>query len=183
MQKEQKNIYFEVKNVQEDGTFQGMASTFDREPDSYGDVVAKGAFQKSLMAGGRNRNGQIPMHLNHDSSKIPGIWEQVYETEQGLSVSGRLAIKTNLGRDVYELLKIGAKLSLSIGYSVVDFSYDRLTKIRTLKEVELFEISIVSTPAKITASIDSFKNHSNLSFGEQILQACKELNRNTWPTN
>ena len=30
-----------------DGIVEGYASTFDREPDSYGDVVAKGAFEDS----------------------------------------------------------------------------------------------------------------------------------------
>lgn len=38
---------FDVK-VDENGMISGYASTWTREPDSYGDVVAKGAFAEDI---------------------------------------------------------------------------------------------------------------------------------------
>ena len=39
-----------VPEVTDGGSVRGYASTWDREPDSYGDVVAKGAFADTLRA-------------------------------------------------------------------------------------------------------------------------------------
>lgn len=41
-----KTISIDVKA--EAGTITGYASTWTREPDSYGDVVAKGAFEENI---------------------------------------------------------------------------------------------------------------------------------------
>lgn len=39
-----KDFALSVKGTEEDGTFEGYASTFGGAPDSYGDVIAPGAF-------------------------------------------------------------------------------------------------------------------------------------------
>lgn len=157
------NISLEVKteDIKSDGTFKGYGSLFDKSPDSYGDVVARGAFTETLAQGGRNKTG-IAMLWQHRSDQIPGVWTSLAEDKRGLKVEGKLALKTQLGNDVYEIMKLSAeagtfKLGLSIGYDPIDFEIDPKTKIRTLKEVSLWEISIVSFPAKIGAGIESIK--------------------------
>ena len=48
---------YELKTQgQEEGFFSGFGSTFDNIPDSYNDIVMKGAFKKTLEKGGRNGN-------------------------------------------------------------------------------------------------------------------------------
>lgn len=147
---------FEVKSLSEDGTFDGYGSTFGGEPDSYGDVIAKGAFSKSLAKGGRNGNG-IAMLWQHNSDQPIGIWPSISEDSRGLAVQGKIAINTSLGKDAYTLLKMGAIKGLSIGYNTVDYEYNTESKIRTLKEVDLWEISLVTFPANTNATITGIK--------------------------
>lgn len=161
------DVPFEVKesDIKEDGSFSGHASLFDQVPDAHRDLVARGAFKDSLAEGGRNKSG-IPMLWQHRSDKLPGVWLSLMEDTKGLMVKGQLALETQLGRDVYEIMLLGAKagtfkFGLSIGYDPKDFSYhtpkgqDR--KVRTLKKVDLWEISIVTFPAKIGANITDVK--------------------------
>ena len=46
---ERKNIPFEIKAIEEDGSFIAYGSTFGNE-DLGGDVVVKGAFKKSIQS-------------------------------------------------------------------------------------------------------------------------------------
>lgn len=147
---------FEVKQLAEDGTFSGYGSTFGGEPDSYGDVIAKGAFSKSLAKGGRNGTG-IAMLWQHNSDQPIGVWPSISEDSKGLAVEGKLAVDTALGKDAYTLLKMGAIKGLSIGYNTIDFEYNTESKIRTLKEIELWEISLVTFPANTNATITGIK--------------------------
>ena len=50
-------VPFQKDLVEEDGTFKGYGSVFGGKPDSYGDLIAQGAFKKSLEEGGRNGSG------------------------------------------------------------------------------------------------------------------------------
>ena len=46
---ERKTVKFEVKEVDEEaGVFTGYAATFSDRPDSWGDIIDKGAFKKTL---------------------------------------------------------------------------------------------------------------------------------------
>ena len=47
------SVGFEIKSedVNADGIFRGYGSTFGGAPDSYGDIMEKGAFKKSLESG------------------------------------------------------------------------------------------------------------------------------------
>lgn len=148
---------YEIKDISEEGIFTGYGSIFDNEPDSYGDIIEKGAFTKTLALRGRNRNG-IAMLYQHNSDRPIGIWNELMEDDVGLRVRGQLAIKTSYGHDTYELMKLGAIKGLSIGYRVKKEELDQDTNIRTLKEIELYEISPVTFPAKITATINNVKN-------------------------
>ena len=159
--KEFLDVPFEVKAVDEKGNFSGYGSLFTNEPDSGGDVIEKGAFNKSLNAGGRNKTG-IAMLWQHRPDSIPGVWTQIEEDAKGLRVRGKLALNTQLGKDIYEIMKLGMetgtfKLSLSIGYDAIDFDRDPKTRIRTLKEVSLWEISLVTFGMRLGATVEAVK--------------------------
>jgi HK97 family phage prohead protease len=148
---------YNVKEITEEGVFMGYASIFDDEPDSYDDIIEKGSFAKTLLNQGRNKNG-IAMLYQHDHCMPIGVWDGIEEDNVGLKVTGKLAIKTTNGKDVYELMKMGAIKGLSIGYTVKREEIDNERGCRILKEIDLWEISPVTFPAKISATITNVKN-------------------------
>jgi HK97 family phage prohead protease len=81
----------------------------------------------------------------------------VREDSSGLAVEGRLAIRTQDGADAYELLKMGAVTGLSIGYRTVSSRMDASSRIRTLTDVDLYEVSLVTFPANDAARIHAVK--------------------------
>ena len=92
--------------------FAGYASLFGIA-DGAGDVVAPGAFAKSLRARGIERIRMLYQHFAHEPI---GVWEEIREDARGLYVRGRLTTDIERGRDVLALLKDGALNGLSIGF-------------------------------------------------------------------
>ena len=65
---EHKYKSFEIKS-DDAGTISGYFSTYDRIPDAYGDVVAKGAFAETISK--RKESGHpFPLCWNHDLDQI-----------------------------------------------------------------------------------------------------------------
>lgn len=143
-------------DVADDGSFSGYGSVFGNE-DSYGEVVAPGAFTDSLAqiaAKGR----PVPVLWQHMSSAPIGVYTQLKQDEQGLYVEGRL-LKDDVAqaREAYALLKAGAVSGLSIGYWVRKSSQDEVTGIVTLLAVDLVECSLVTFPANDDARVEAVK--------------------------
>lgn len=144
-------------DVADDGTFEGYGSVFGGDPDSYGEVVAKGAFVESL-AELRSKNRIVPVLWQHRSSEPIGVYDFLQEDSHGLKVKGRL-LKDDVAqaREAHALLKAGAVTGLSIGYWVRQASYDEKTGIRTLIKLDLVEVSLVTFPAKDDARVEAVK--------------------------
>jgi hypothetical protein len=147
----------ELKAVDDDeeGRFEGYASIFGNK-DLGGDVVQEGAFRKSL---GRRKPKQVKMLMQHKTDMPIGVYDKIKEDENGLKVEGRLALGTQLGKEAYELLKMGALDGLSIGYKADPKKqvYDERKRKRYLKEVDLMEISLVTFPMNPKAQITAVK--------------------------
>jgi HK97 family phage prohead protease len=122
--------------------FEGYASLFG-VPDGAGDVMAPGAFAKSLRT--RSIDG-IRMLYQHFAHEPIGVWEDIREDSRGLYVRGRLTTDIERGRDVLALLRDGALDGLSIGFKTQRARRDPATGGRVLTEVELWEISVVTFP-------------------------------------
>jgi HK97 family phage prohead protease len=148
---EYKQLQFKADAVGEDGrTFAGFASTPDL--DQGGDIVVKGAFGRTLA-----QRGGVKMLWNHKSDLMPiGVYTKMEEREGGLYVEGKLS-DTQLGRDAATLLKDGAIDSMSIGYMVKDSDYDK-DGIRVIKDLDLYEVSLVNFPMNEKAVITQVKN-------------------------
>ena len=150
---------FELKSVDTDeenmGMFEGYGSVFNNT-DLGNDVILPGAFTKSL-----NKTGPkgVKLLYQHKTDMPIGVFESIEEDKRGLKVRGKLALKTQLGREAYELMKMGALDGLSIGFRVSPkgHSYDAKGKRRMIKEVELMEISLVTFPMNPRAKIRSVK--------------------------
>jgi uncharacterized protein len=141
----------------------GYASVFGGI-DSYGDTVAKGAYLETI----ESRERPVRMRWNHFGPVI-GKWMKMYEDEKGLYVEGQLTPGHSVAEDVYASLKFGAVDGLSIGYIPKEYEDDKETGIRTLKEIELIEISVVEEPADLGAKIDEVKGIS------EALAKCESL--------
>ena len=142
--------------------FSGYASVFDGL-DSYGDTIKAGAYSNTIE--GRDR--PVQLRWNHYGPVI-GKFTEIYEDEKGLFVSGELTKGHSVAEDTAALLRHGAISGMSIGYAVRDSEQDGV--VRVLKDIELFEISIVETPADNNAHITTVKSATKLKDVEQILR-------------
>jgi len=148
-----KNAAFELKREpDEDGSFEGYASVFD-VVDLGMDVVAKGAFTKSLGSGRR-----VKMLWQHSMADPIGVWDEVREDDRGLFVKGRLLKDVQKGRETMALLKAGAIDGMSIGYRTIEAMAEAGGRVRKLLEIELHEISIVTNPMLPSATVTSVKS-------------------------
>lgn len=151
----------EMKMVDEEGQFEGYASIFNQR-DKGRDIVVPGAFAKSLQAIPAAR---VRMLYQHDPSQVIGKWTEVREDGKGLYVKGQLILDVPKAKEVHALLKGGAIDGLSIGYRTIDDDRSRDTGERKLKEVELWEVSVVTFPMLPTATVDTVKNGSQQDNG------------------
>jgi len=142
--------------------FSGYASVFDGL-DSYGDTIQAGAYKETI----ENRDRPVQLRWNHYGPVI-GKFTEIYEDEKGLFVSGELTKGHSVAEDTAALLRHGAISGLSIGYVVKDFEQQGV--VRVLKDIELFEISVVETPADNNAHITTVKSATKLKDVEQILR-------------
>jgi len=163
MKSERLVVAFEVKALGEGDTrtFEGYGSVFN-VIDSYADIVAPGAFKRSLRES--KASGIMPSLLwQHDPDDPIGVWESMQEDEKGLFVRGRIS-NTQCGRDAYTLLEDGALTGMSIGFNVYPNGYkvDEKTGIRTLTALRLWEVSLVTFPANDAARITGVKTDGAL---------------------
>ena len=161
MNKEFLDLSFEIKkdSLTEDGTFEGYASTFGGEKDSYNDIIVKGAFKDTLIENGSKGRG-IKMLWQHKTEQPLGRWLYLGEDERGLGVKGKLTRQVKQADEAYFLMKDEALDGLSIGFSLDKdgAEYDEKTKTRYLKKITLFEISLVTFGANANARITNVKS-------------------------
>ena len=176
---ELKKLVFEseIKAESDKGIFTGYGSIFGNE-DQGNDIMQKGAFTKSLV----NRPvSKVKMLYQHKTDEPIGVFTDMYEDSKGLFVKGQLAMGTQKGREAYELLKMGALDGMSIGFRAdpEKQGYNENKRgVRTLKEVDLMEISLVTFPMNESALIETVKgNAKNIREWEKILREAGNLSR------
>ena len=163
--KQRMDFGFEIKAVGEDGTFSGYGSIFGVK-DSAQDIVVRGAFDKSLAewkAAGR----MPPMLWQHRMDEPVGIYTRMEEDDRGLYLEGRLLIDADpLAKRAHAHMKAGSISGLSIGYTLPKDSWhwDKDKQAYILKEIKLWEVSVVTFPANDAARVQTVK--SALAAGE-----------------
>lgn len=163
---------FDVKAVGDDGTFSGYGSVFGNV-DSYGEVVAKGAFIESLRDL-KNKGRPVPVLWQHRSGEPIGAWDNLREDDHGLWGDGRILLDAGeMEKRAYAHMKARTVTGLSIGYWVRESSYDEKTGVRTLTKLDLVEISLVTFPANEDARVEAVK--FKLAHGE--LPTNREMER------
>lgn len=146
-----------LKTVSDSGEFEGYGSVFGVK-DSHSDIVMPGAFQKSLAAW--SRKGRLPSLLwQHNMAEPIGIYSVMSEDDVGLYVKGRLLIDADpLAKRAHAHMKAGSLSGLSIGYILNDYEYDKEKGAFLLKEIDLWEVSLVTFPANDDARISDVKS-------------------------
>ena len=155
---------FELKEG-ENGVVEGYASTWTKTPDSYGDIVIKGAFTETLKK--RKATGHpFPLCFNHDFDQIIGAVFEAEEDDYGLKISASF-LNTPAAQEKRELVKEGIVWQFSFAYSVLGSEapteeekkqgiFQKLTKL------DLYEVSLVPVPANQTAVVTDIKNDDNI---------------------
>ena len=159
-----KDFALQVKDLSEDGTFEGYGSIFGNV-DSYGEKVMPGAFVESL-ARHKREGTNVLMLWNHDAREPIGVWEDLAEDAKGLWGKGRFLLDIQRAREVHALAKAKAIGGLSIGYRETDTDQDGA--VRLLKKLELYEISPVSFPANRRARIEAVKSERMEEFAKRL---------------
>jgi HK97 family phage prohead protease len=161
-----KDFSFDIKTVTDAGVIEGYASVFGNV-DSQGDVIAPGAFSRTLSAWkAKGAKGlRIPVLWQHDAFTPIGVTEAITEDEHGLRVKAKLVMDVQLAKEAFALAREGALGGLSIGFSVPALAsdgqsaiaYDEERNARVFREVRLWEYSLVTFPANEEATIQSVK--------------------------
>lgn len=159
-----KDFALQVKDLSEDGTFEGYGSVHGNV-DSYGERVMPGAFTASL-AKHKREGTSVLMLWQHDASEPIGVWEDLAEDAKGLWGKGRLILEVQKAREVHALMKRKAIGGLSIGYREIKTTPDG--NVRNLEELDLFEISPVSFPANRRARIEAVKSERMEEFARRL---------------
>lgn len=157
----------EFKADDEPGKISGYGAMFGNV-DSYGDVIEKGAFAASLKEW-KAKSKYPPMLLQHgggfgggaDDMLPIGQWTHMEENSRGLKIEGRLfAMGTERGQYIYEGLKSGVLDGLSIGFVAREVRYGegKNEPARTLLDIDLWEVSVVTFPANDKARVTGVKN-------------------------
>ncbi len=153
---EKRAIAFEIKEVSEKGIFTGYGSVFG-ELDFGNDIVEKGAFTRTLKEA-KAKNRKFPVLWQHKGTEPIGIYDDIYEDDKGLYVEGRLLINdVQRAKEAYALMDAGAVTGLSIGYGAKEYKIDTDDWVRTLLDVDLYEVSPVTFPMLDVARVDAVK--------------------------
>lgn len=136
-------------------TVAGYAAVFGEVADIGGwfhEVIARGAFTNTLLT------ADPRAYYDHNTGRVLGRRSagtlRLAEDEKGLAVEIDLP-DTSDGRDVAALIERGDVSGMSIGFRVLRQEWDETVapEKRTILEVELYEVSIVSMPAYDGTSI------------------------------
>lgn len=170
---EQKNLVIEVKADGDKGSFTGVLSTYGNV-DQAGDVCLKGCFTKDVATYGTKR----PLLWQHDAHQPIGSFE-IVDTEQALVIAGKYNLDVEKGREAYALTRAGDIGGLSIGYRTEQADYDAEGH-RLLKEVTLYEGSVVTFPCNREAVLTAVKEREDMAEEdhfkqiEERLKACED---------
>lgn len=159
-----KEFRLDVKNLAEDGTFEGYGSIFGNV-DCYRESVVKGAFSKSLKKHEQDNN-PVLMLWQHSWEDPIGVWKELKEDDRGLYGVGEINLDVQKGREAYSLMKQRALTGLSIGYKEVKYTDN--AEVRLLEEIDLYEISPVTFPANDEARISTVKSERFQQFAQKM---------------
>lgn len=162
------------KEVEDDGPIiiKGYANTTTK--DRSGDIIPSTTWSKSSTLANYLKN---PIILGfHDHKQPIGKMVDYSITESGLEITVEVHKTIEY---IYKAVKEGILKTFSIGFWLKDFEYNDTTDSFILKDIELFEISIVSVPCNQDSVFSLAKSMS----GDEFMQIREELKTKQQPIN
>lgn len=171
----------------ENGKITGYFSTYDKTPDSYGDIIEPGAFTGTIER--RKASGKpFPLCWNHslELDDIIGAVnpEDIEDTEKGPRMTAAF-FDTEKAQQAREIVKSGAVYQFSFAYDVIKrrdpTAAEKAADVwNVLQELELYEISIVPVPANQNAQVIDVKAGARNSAADtkEALEAIEEMESN-----
>lgn len=120
------------------------------------ETIEQGVFNNAL-----GRANRVDFLAEHDTTKILATTEnsslELNEDSKGLFMSAKIS-PTTWGKDAYQLIVDGIIQGLSFGMIVLDQDWSTCNDglpLRTIKAIELFEVSAVRHPAYKSSSVEA----------------------------
>lgn len=156
-------LYLETKiAVDEAGVISVRAWQFG-VPDRVGDEIEPGAFKGVQLP--------LPMLFGHDMNDPVGTWDSATEKADGFHLVGKMLVDdVPRARQVRALVLSGAVRGVSVGF-LTKKAVARPGGGRTIKSLDLFEVSLVTVPMHPGARVTSAKS------AVQALQLVSAINR------
>jgi uncharacterized protein len=145
---ERHDCALKIKSLDATGSFTGIAAVY-HSIDLGGDRIEPGAFTRTIAA-----SKVFPLLWQHQSDNPIGT-VTVTDSREGLLVSGQLLMDLDEAKRAYTLIKAKVIKGLSIGFETIQDSVE--DGVRQLKEIRLWEVSIVTFPMNLDATIGSVK--------------------------
>jgi HK97 family phage prohead protease len=169
-----KTFDFELREVKESddgntGRIEGYASTFGNIDLGF-DKVIKGAFKKTIK-----EFRKWPILADHSPWEQIGINVEAAEDDKGLAVVGELELGVTKAKEKWLLAKQakkhGGRAGLSIGYLPIKSEPDSDSpRVRLLKEIKMYEYSLVTFPMNTQALITAAKSVGRVDKVKFLLQ-------------
>ena len=181
MKKEFRQYQLEIHNMSDNGIIEGVASATEVYIEGYHEVVARGAFEKTV----KETKGKVSIFKAHNPAIELGttidLWEELSGKRQGFNFIGEMLINDNPfhvpeARTEWALMKhkfnLGVKRGISMGFQAMQEGIRKkfagMRDVRELIEVRVFEISPTPFPANTKAGITQLRNE--LDIDPEILQ-------------
>lgn len=180
---EYKTFEFDFKDVAEGGKnadgnnvgiIEGYASTFGNMDLGF-DIMEKGAFKKTL----KETKAKWPILADHMPDSHIGYNLEGEEDDKGLYTKSEVNLDVEKGREKYSLAKqakrVGGRMGMSIGFTLVKAEPDKENpRIRRIKEVKMWEHSLVTFPMNTRAFVDSAKSIGAIDKANYLISLLKQ---------
>lgn len=142
------------------------------------EVIEKGAFKNAL----KNAKNDIDFLAEHNNKLILASTRNesltLKEDKKGLYMKAVIA-NTSWGKDYFELIKSGILRNMSFGFKTLDDDWsigENNVYKRVVKELELYEVSVVREPAYLESSISSRDLLCGEVIPENIVKENEQMN-------
>lgn len=162
-------VSVELKADTEKRIVEGYASVFGNV-DAHDDVVVKGAFAKTIS----ERKSRIKVLYQHDVYEPIGVPIEMKEDDTGLYTVSKLST-SEVGEKSLQLVKDGVLTEMSIGYDLIQGDFDADKHVNFLKEIKLWEYSLVTFGANDQALITGVKTISDIKHLQKEYNISDEL--------
>jgi hypothetical protein len=149
-----RDFSLKLKSMSDVGAFSGIASPYGPPADLLGDEIDPSAYRQAIAHQGKG----YPLLFAHDDSQPLGI-ARISDSKDALLVDGELVMEDPNVQRIHSHMRKGSLRCLSIGFQPVEGKTAwRDDGVRVLKEIRLFEISVVAVGAAPRAQISSVKS-------------------------